>query len=206
MRGLHHRLGMTLAAQTDLQRRWVLGDQRARAAGVGRGSGWSLWRMAGDLPGALRAASGSSGRQQQQEAFLWPPVRLPQTGSKGEGWRGSQKQLNKYRFASFLSAQRMVWACLIHGKLRQARVLNTTHFSVPLFCFILLSTVLLFLPTQLLNQETSSRVVLHPPIKNISAVFGLLTDTKALHSCLEKYQTASSFLKYQQTIHRHTFP
>lgn len=58
-------------------------------------------------------------------------------GERREGWRGSRKQLNKYRFASFLCAQRLVRACLIHGKLRQARVLNTTHFSVLLFCFVL---------------------------------------------------------------------
>lgn len=58
-------------------------------------------------------------------------------GERREGWRGSQKQLNKYRFASFLSAQRTVRACPMHGELRQAQVLHTTHFSVPLFCFVL---------------------------------------------------------------------
>lgn len=113
----------------------VLGGLRARVAGVGRGSVEPLENGWGPA-GALRAASGRPGRQ-QQEASLWPQVRLPQTGSGGEGWRGSQKQLNKYRFASFLSAQRTVRACLMHGELRQARVLHTTHFSVPLFCFVL---------------------------------------------------------------------
>lgn len=38
--------------------------------------------------------------------------------------------------------------------------------------------------------------MLRPPIKIISVVFSLLIDTKALHSCLGKYQTALSFLKY----------
>lgn len=41
------------------------------------------------------SARGSEGcfrqvREEQQEAFLWPHFRLPQMGSAGEGWRGSQ--------------------------------------------------------------------------------------------------------------------
>lgn len=47
--------------------------------------------------------------------------------------------------------------------------------------------------------------MLRPPIKIISVVFSLLIDTKALHSCLGKYQTALSFLKYllKTKKHRH---
>lgn len=47
--------------------------------------------------------------------------------------------------------------------------------------------------------------MLLPPIKIISVVFSLLIDTKALHSCLGKYQTALSFLKYllEAKKHRH---
>lgn len=131
-RGLHHRLGMTS------QPRPISSGADGAGGSAGSGGRGGAGVCAEPLEngwgpaGALRAASGRPGRQ-QQEASLWPQVRLPQTGSGGEGWRGSQKQLYKYRFASFLSAQRMVRACLMHGELRQARDLHTTHFSVRSF-------------------------------------------------------------------------
>lgn len=91
--------------------------------------------MAGGLPGLrglLQAGEGG--------AAGGISVATGQVTSGGERRGGLERlpeQLNKYRFASFLSAQRMVRACLILGKLRQARVLNTAHFSVLLFCFVL---------------------------------------------------------------------
>lgn len=45
---------------------------------------------------------------------------LKRGGRGGLEWL--PERLSKYRFASFLSAQRMVQACLIHRKLRQAPV------------------------------------------------------------------------------------
>lgn len=78
------------------------------------------------------------------------PVRLPKLGRGGQGWHGSQKQLSKYRLASFL---------FLHGsalsdtrsKLRQAQVLNTTLLC-PLL-LLTLSTALVFLLTQHLNRD-----------------------------------------------------
>lgn len=185
--------GEDLAAQTDLQRRrWLWGPAGA-GGGLGRGSVRSLWRMAGGLPGV----SGSFGQVREAAAggISAATGQVTSDGSGGEGWRGSRKQLNKYRFASFLSAQHMVRACLIRGKLRQARVLNTTHFSVRSFASFFIHCITF--PTdatfksrdQFMGDASSSN-------KNPPAGFSLLTDTKALHSCLEKYQTALSFSKF----------
>lgn len=110
----------------------VLGDQRAGAAGVGRGLCGAFGEWLGVCQGLLQAGEGG--------AAGGISVATGQVTSGGERRGGLERlpeQLNKYRFASFLSAQRMVRACLILGKLRQARVLNTAHFSVLLFCFVL---------------------------------------------------------------------
>ena len=92
------------AAQTDFQKCWGTRELWVARSGAGV-CVWSLWRMAGKLPGTLRADQAKhrdplrdgAGQRCSSWRHFWPncswtglQVRLPKMGRGGEGWSGSQ--------------------------------------------------------------------------------------------------------------------
>lgn len=91
-----------------------------KSVGSGAAGVWSLWRMAGDLSawhseGCFRLndcfepelveAGAAKGVSDLTDPGLCYRSDYPRGGEAGKAWSGSQKQLSKYRFASFLFPQ-----------------------------------------------------------------------------------------------------
>lgn len=103
--------------------------------------------MARGLPDALRAASGQmtplepelvkTGAARGISDLTAPGLcyrsDYPRGGEAWKAWSSSQKRLSKYRFASFLFPQFSLPDTVSSNRLG----LQTQHFSVLLFCFLL---------------------------------------------------------------------
>lgn len=112
----------SLVASTTVQGRPRLPKKISSNVGKPVGSGVagvrSLWRTAGDLPGPegcfwlnghvepeLVKARAARGISDLTDPGLCYRSDYPRRGEAGKAWSGSQKQLSKYRLASFLFPQ-----------------------------------------------------------------------------------------------------